>query len=80
DNRLSNLREASQYCQSQNTNLRTDNPSGYKNISWYPKEKKYRVQLQINDKRMHLGYFTDITEAINVRDSKRNELKVCTNV
>ncbi len=42
---------------------RKDNESGYKGVSWRETNKKWRVRIQINGKRVHLGYFDNILDA-----------------
>jgi len=36
-------------------------------VYWYRKYKKWRVSIKYNNKDIHLGYFSDIGEAVEVR-------------
>lgn len=45
------------------TNIRSDNTSGYVGVNWDKQSKKWRVQIRINNKKKHLGYFTDQEKA-----------------
>lgn len=50
--------------------LKSSNTSGYKNISWASNVKKWGVRVRINGRRITLGYFNTINEALRARDSK----------
>jgi hypothetical protein len=63
NNQRDNLREATRSQQVINQNLRKDNKSGYKGVSWDRRQKKWVARIQSNKKNLHLGYFDDIKEA-----------------
>jgi len=67
DNRIVNLREADQGVNMKNTSRRVDNMSGVTGVHWYKNRKKWQAQIQVNGKRIFLGYFDDIDDAIAVR-------------
>jgi hypothetical protein len=69
DNRLSNLRLATNSQQAQNRRLRTDNKSGYRGVHWHKATGKWTASIQVNGKRMHLGLFTDKIEAARAYDA-----------
>ena len=63
DNRVSNLREATQSQNQANTGSQTNSKSGVKGVSWHKAKGKWQAQISINSKLKYLGYFTDINEA-----------------
>lgn len=70
DNRRSNLRACTHQQNSYNQKLRKSNTSGYKGVSWHKQRKKWVVQLQYNGKKLHLGLFTDIEDAVKAYNDK----------
>jgi len=46
--------------------------SSYTGVSWYKKNKKWRVQMRVNDKQICIGYFDDELEA---SEAYKNYLK-----
>jgi hypothetical protein len=55
DNRFSNLREATY---SQNiANKKCMSKSGFKGVTWWDRDKKWKAQIYIDGKNKHLGYF-----------------------
>lgn len=73
DNRIDNLRCVSNQENAMNASKRKDNKSGTVGVSWYNRYNKWVVQIKANNKRIHLGYFTDINDAIAAR--KQAEIK-----
>jgi hypothetical protein len=63
DNRWCNLGAANPAINRKNLTMRTDNSSGITGVSWYPKISKWRSEIKINGKRVHLGYFKDLKKA-----------------
>ena len=63
DNRISNLREATQQKNNFNLGGAKNNTSGYKGVTWYEPSKKWKAQIGVNGKNIHLGYFIDPLEA-----------------
>ncbi len=63
DNRIINLREASQSENNSNQLLRKTNTSGVKGVHWHKRDKKWQAQCDVNGKRYSLGSFTDIAKA-----------------
>jgi hypothetical protein len=60
DNRIINLRECTQTQNMCNKKITTANKSGLKNVCFANHVKKWKVQVQINKKNMHIGYFDDL--------------------
>lgn len=77
DNSINNLRLASASNNQRNKGLMKSNKSGYKNVSWCTRAKKWKVGLKVNRKSIHFGYFSDIqdanTAAINARNLMHGE-------
>jgi len=66
DNRLINLRQVNNSENQQNVGLRRDNTSGHKGVSWNKKLGKWHLQLQVNKKKIYLGLYDNIDEAVKI--------------
>ena len=58
DNRIENLREVTRSQNNQNANMRKDNTSGVKGVSYEKRTKKWIAQLQYNKKTIVKKYDT----------------------
>lgn len=67
DNRISNLRSVSHAQNQRNQKIRTTNRSGVTGVGWVEKSRKWRAQIMVEGKAIHLGMFTDVSDAINCR-------------
>ena len=67
DNRFVNLREATKAENAQNTDLPSNNTSGYKGVVWHKPNRNWCAQIIINKKHIHLGSFENLQDAINAR-------------
>ncbi len=67
DNRRVNLRDVTQKQNMQNASKRSDNTSGHPGVSWHKQHSKWQARIMHNQKDIHLGYFTDIEEALSAR-------------
>lgn len=70
NNLRSNLRDSTQQQNLMNTSLRKDSTSGYKGVSLNKPTGKWRAQLTVNGRRIHLGLFStkeEVAEAYNKR-------------
>lgn len=63
DNRISNLRQATQAQNLQNTRRRRDNKSGFKGVGFHNRKGCWRSEIRINGRRTFLGYFACPTAA-----------------
>ncbi len=63
DNRKENLRTVNKSQNARNTGLRKGNKSGVKGCYWEERVKSWRLQIKVNLKNIHLGYFKDIEQA-----------------
>lgn len=68
DNRLSNLREATNGENKRNALVYKNNDLGEKHIHFIVATKKYRVRCYRNKKFIHVGYFNSLEEAKKARD------------
>jgi hypothetical protein len=67
DNRISNLRLATQTQNMQNTKLRSDNTSGVKGVYWVKRRRKWSAFISYGGKVRNLGSYATKEEAISVR-------------
>ncbi len=67
DNRWINLRLVTHTENQRNKRLVENNTSGHVGVSWNKRENKWRSYITVNMKQLHLGYFYDIKNAIEVR-------------
>lgn len=69
DNRIEKLTSDKQYKNMQDQKLRVDNSSGISGVSWYNSRQKWCVRISVNGKVKNLGYFTNLEEAKECRQS-----------
>ena len=67
DNRIANLREVTNKQNQQNASKRSNNTSGHPGVFWYKKNSKWQAYITHNQKKVHLGCFTDLEAAIAAR-------------
>lgn len=63
DNRVGNLREATNAQNQYNRGANKNNTSGYKGVYWDKPRKKWRAQIMHNKKTVFLGHFNNTQEA-----------------
>lgn len=73
NNRIENLRSATNSTNQANAKMRHDNSSGYKGVSWHKGKQKWRATITIAGKSKHLGLFESLEEAVSVRRAAANE-------
>jgi len=69
DNRIANLRDVTNAENARNTKKYSNNTSGYTGVSWDSTVGKWRSSIWVQNKNCHLGFFTDIEDAIASRAS-----------
>ena len=74
NNHLSNLRWCNQRENTQNRSKNKNGTSMYKGVCFDKKANKWRAYIKQNGQRIHLGYFTDESEAAHAYDRKAKEL------
>jgi hypothetical protein len=67
DNRISNLRQADGFQNSQNAKVRCDNTSGYPGVSFFKDRNQWTARICVNGKKIHLGYFSTAEMATKAR-------------
>lgn len=67
DNRWCNLREATASQNSRNMKLSSLNTSGVTGVSWSESRQKWTSSINVKGKRVFLGRFSDIDDAVNSR-------------
>ena len=67
DNRLANLRPASAEENSRNQSPRKTNKSGFAGVHWQENRNRWQVTIRANGKMKHLGRYTSLMAAVNVR-------------
>lgn len=73
DNRKSNLRILDKSGNSVNSGLRSNNKSGVTGVSWNKSRSSWRSYINYQGKRIELGQYKDITDAIIARLSAENK-------
>jgi hypothetical protein len=71
NNRWTNLREASNGSNIQNSRIRKDNSSGVKGVHWDAAHKKWRAVLTTNGVSVRLGRFKTLEKATSVIEQAR---------
>lgn len=75
DNRKYNLRICSRSKNNMNTiSVDVNKKSIYKGVTWFKRDLKWKSQIMINYKNIHIGYFTSEIEAAKAYDKKAKEL------
>lgn len=74
DNRICNLREATQGENNQNTKSYRNSSSKYLGVSWHTLKKKWQAQITVNGKQHYLGYFANEEEAHSAYCAAKTEL------
>lgn len=67
DNRIDNLRIATRTQNNQNSKIRKDNSSGVKGVHFFTRTQKWQAYIDLNRKRISLGYFHDLESAKKAR-------------
>ncbi|MGI9214274.1 MAG: HNH endonuclease signature motif containing protein [Gammaproteobacteria bacterium] len=73
NNKIENLREATQAQNLMNAKLRINNTSGHKGVSYIKKIKKWCAQADFDKKHYYLGVFDTKEEAINAATEFRKQ-------
>ena len=68
DNRIINLRDVAIIDNAKNTKIRIDNTSGVVGVRFNKLTNKYEAYISHNKKKIHLGLFNTIEEAVIARD------------
>lgn len=69
DDRINNLRDATISQNLCNTPIYANNKSGCKGVDWRPKKQRWRARIAIGKKRVSLGHYEALEDAIAARQS-----------
>jgi len=69
DNRESNLRVCSHLENMRNRKLHKNNTSGFKGVSLYRRNRKWRSEINVNKKTIVLGSFNSVIDAAKAYDA-----------
>lgn len=67
DNRIENLRAVTRVENSRNMRVNSRSKTGVNGVLWANHARKYVAKIKVNYKYIHLGYFSDINDAIKAR-------------
>ena len=73
NNKIENLRAVSLNQNQHNRGIDKRNKSGFKNVAWCKRTKKWQVSLAVNNKSMAFGRFSDIELADLVAQEARDK-------
>ena len=73
NNRILNLRSVTHSVNGKNQRKPVNNTSGIIGVVWYKTSNKWRAQIKVEGKQIHIGYFSDIADAAKAR--KKTEEK-----
>ncbi len=74
DNRKKNLRGCTRSQNYANCPAPKTNKSGFKGVRWDKTRNKWKAEISLNDKNLHIGRFLNIEDAIRAYDRKAIEL------
>lgn len=74
DNRIANLREATEPENSQNVKAHRDSSSGLLGVSWRESHGKWRASIGVDGVHKHLGYFDSKEDAYRAYKAAKREL------
>ena len=81
DNRLCNIRVASNSQNQWNQGISTRNKSGHKNVAWYKAYEMWQVQVGFKNKTYNGGYFKVLEDAVaaakELRERLHGEFAMC---
>ncbi len=67
DNRKNNLRIVTSSQNGMNKKIFKNNTSGVTGVSWNNTSQSWTASIQVNNKRIYFGNFSDFKEAVKVR-------------
>lgn len=67
DNRKNNLRQCTYTDNCRNRILQCNNHTSHTGVCWAKREHKYRSDIVVNNKHIHLGYYDNLEDAIAAR-------------
>jgi HNH endonuclease len=74
DNRIENLRDVTMSQNLMNRAKQKNNTSGFKGIHWCSDRQRWRAHIGFEKKKINLGYYKNIEDAVKVRIDKEMQL------
>ena len=74
NNKFFNLRLANKSQQQHNTSKPCNNTSGHKGVSWNKTKQRYCAYIKLDNKKIHLGSYKTLEQAVAARQAKELEL------
>jgi hypothetical protein len=74
NNRIENLRVATAGQNMCNRRKFRNNTSGHRGVSWHKRSGRWMAYVNVDKKRVHLGYFNDLEAAAVAASEARNSL------
>lgn len=74
NNRIDNLRPATNGQNRHNTSIQKNNSSGVKGINWQKRDNKWQARVMLNKKSYQVGYFDTLEEAKQAIQKVREQL------
>lgn len=75
DNRIINLRSVDSQGNNRNKKMHLNNTSGFTGVYWHKRHKKWTAKIAVNGKAIHLGCFTEKSEAISAHQEADTKFK-----
>lgn len=79
NNKWANLREVTRRQNSRNLGVRTNNASGVVGVHWSRPCQRWMATIRVNYKRLYLGAFKDISDAITARKQAETQYQFHSN-
>jgi hypothetical protein len=73
DNRIENLRVVTRTENHKNKSIYKTSTTNVHGVNWYKQTNRWKAVIVVDSKKIHLGYFTDFSEAVEAR--KQAEIK-----
>ena len=67
DNRISNLRAVSNAANHKNMKRSSANSSGHTGVLWFARTRRWRSEITVDGRNVHLGYFLNLEDAVAAR-------------
>lgn len=74
DNRIANLRDVTHPENGKNQRMAANNTSGANGVHWFKARGKWRAEITVDGAKQHVGYFSDIEDAISARMAAEQRL------
>lgn len=74
NDRIENLRVCTSSENNMNSKLSKNNTSGVKGVTWHELTKRWSARIMVDYKRLYIGEYNDINDAVKAIRDKREEL------